>query len=193
MGGSRVRGYTYGTSGVSRSPVSAEEFDLLKRTVLFTKEDEKYLRLAGEVLADQLEEILDQWFGAVPHFAAYFSGPDGEIKLDYLAAVRRRSQQWILDTCARPYDEAWLNYAHEIGMRHHRAKKNQTDRVSAASHVPLRYMIAFIYPTIAVIKPFLARKGHSPLEVQKMHDAWSKSVVLQVALWSYPYAGSGDW
>jgi hypothetical protein len=54
-------------------------------------------------------------------------------------------------------------------------------------------MIAFIYPTIAVIRSFLARKGHSPAEVEKMHEAWSKSVVLQAALWSYPYAKKGDW
>lgn len=54
-------------------------------------------------------------------------------------------------------------------------------------------MIACIYPTIAVIRPFLARKGHNPIEIQKMHEARSKSVVLQVALWSYPYAKEGEW
>ncbi|MGC8880538.1 MAG: protoglobin domain-containing protein, partial [Anaerolineae bacterium] len=56
-----------------------------------------------------------------------------------------------------------------------------------------RYMVAFIYPITATIKPFLARKGHSAEEVEKMHQAWFKSVVLQVALWSAPYAKEGDW
>jgi len=60
-------------------------------------------------------------------------------------------------------------------------------------HIPLRYLIAFIYPIGSTIKPFLARKGHSPEEVEKMHQAWFKAVVLQVALWSYPYAKEGDW
>jgi hypothetical protein len=58
--------------------------------------------------------------------------------------------------------------------------------------VPLRYLIAFIYPITATIKPFLAKKGHRPEEVDKMHQAWFKSVTLQVALWSYPYAKDGD-
>jgi protoglobin len=53
-------------------------------------------------------------------------------------------------------------------------------------------MIAFIYPITATIKSFLANKGHEPEEVEKMFQAWFKSVVLQVTLWSYPYAREGD-
>ncbi len=52
-------GYTYGTEEVARSPLSMEDLSLLKQTVLFTEEDGKYLRLAGEVLQDQLEAVLD--------------------------------------------------------------------------------------------------------------------------------------
>ncbi len=123
----------------------------------------------------------------------YFSGPDGQPDPRYLQAVRARFGQWILDTCNRPHDQAYLDYAHEIGLRHHRTKKNQTDGVQSVPHIPLRYLIAFIYPISSTIKPFLARKGHSPEEVEKMHQAWFKAVVLQVALWSYPYAKEGDW
>jgi hypothetical protein len=28
--------------------------------------------------------------------------------------------------------------------------------------------------------------------VDKMHDAWFKSVAMQVALWAYPYAKEGE-
>ncbi|MFN3975059.1 MAG: protoglobin domain-containing protein [Dehalococcoidia bacterium] len=191
-----IPGYTYGTGAVPRSPVSLQEFDLLKRSVLFTEEDERYLRMAGQVLADQVEQILDLWYGFVgshPHLVYYFSGPDGKPNADYLGAVRKRFGQWILDTCNRRYDQEWLDYQHEIGLRHHRTKKNQTDRVQSVPHIPLRYLIAFIYPITATIRPFLAKKGHSPEEVDKMHHAWFKAVVLQVALWSYPYAKGGDY
>lgn len=190
-----IPGYTYGTAVVPPSPVSLEEFELLKKSVLFTEEDEKYLRLAGDVLADQVEAVLDLWYGFVashPHLVYYFSGPDGQPNADYLAAVRRRFGQWILDTCQRPYDQDWLSYQHEIGLRHHRAKKNQTDQVQSVPHIPHRYLVAFIYPITATIRPFLANKGHSAEEVEKMHQAWFKSVVLQVALWSYPYVREGD-
>lgn len=192
----RIPGYTYGTEEVSPSPLSDEDFELLKKAVMFTEEDERYLKMAGEVLSDQIEEILDLWYGWVgshPHLVYYFSGPDGQPDVNYLQAVRKRFGQWILDTCNRPYDRDWLNYAHEIGLRHHRTKKNQTDQVHSVPHIPLRYLIAFIYPIGSTIKGFLARKGHSQEDVEKMHQAWFKSVVLQVALWSQPYAKEGDW
>jgi hypothetical protein len=32
--------------------------------------------------------------------------------------VKRRFVQWVIDTCARPRDAAWLNYQEEIGLRH---------------------------------------------------------------------------
>ncbi len=54
-----VTGYTYGTEEVARSPLSMEDLSLLKQTVLFTEEDGKYLSLAGDVLQDQLEAVLD--------------------------------------------------------------------------------------------------------------------------------------
>lgn len=190
-----IPGYTYGSPAVPVSPLSLEDLQRLKQTVLFTEEDEKSLRLAGEVLTEQVDAILDLWYGFVgshPHLVHYFtrggSQPDG----DYLGAVRQRFGQWILDTCNRPYDQQWLNYQHEIGLRHHRTKKNQTDQVEAVPHISYRYLVAFIFPITATIKDFLAKKGHSPAEVEKMHQAWFKSVVLQVTLWSYPYVKEGD-
>lgn len=189
-----IPGYTYGT--VAQSPLTEKELDELKKALLFTAEDERYLRLAGEVLKDQIEAVLNLWYGFVgsqPHLVYYFSGPDGKPDTRYLEAVRKRFGQWILDTCFRPYDQTWLNYQHEIGLRHHRTKKNKTDGVDSVPIVPLRYLIAFIYPITATIKPFLAAKNHTPEEVDKMHQAWFKSVTLQVALWSYPYVKDGDY
>ncbi len=191
----QIPGYTCGTPAVAKSPLSEQDFELLKQSVLFTDEDVRYLRLAGEVLQDQNEEVLDVWYGFVaahPHLVHYFSGADGKPNPEYLAAVRKRFGQWIRDTCAANYDRAWLDYQQEIGLRHTRAKKNQTDNVrSAADHIHLRYLIAFIYPITATIRPFLAKKGHSAEEIEKMHQAWFKSVVLQVALWNVPYSKEG--
>jgi len=187
-----IPGYTYGTAEVARSPLTLEDLERLKQVVTFTEEDERYLRMAGEVLRDQVEEVLDLWYGfvgSVPHLVYYFTGPDGQPLGDYLQAVRRRFGRWILDLCTRPHDRAWLDYQEEIGLRHHRAKKNRTDGVQAPPHIPGRYVVALAYPIIATIRPFLARKGHSPGEVERMHQAWSKAVILSVALWCRPYMG----
>ncbi len=191
-----VPGYDFGAGTVARSPLGIEDLELLKQTVLFSDEDEEYLRLAGDVLESQADEVLDLWYGFVgshPHLIHYFSDPEGEPDSDYLARVRERFKRWILDTCRRSYDREWLDYQQEIALRHTRAKKNRTDGARAPEYIPLRYMVAFIYPITATIKQFLAKGGHSAEEVEKMHQAWFKSVVLQVTLWSYPYAREGDY
>lgn len=191
-----IAGYTYGTAQSASSPLTDQDLESLKTTVLFTDEDERYLRLAGEVLDDQIEDVLDLWYGFVgshPHLVYYFRDRDGNALGDYLAAVRLRFGQWIRDTCAARYDRAWLDYQEEIALRHTSAKKNVTDGANATStYVPLRYMIAFIVPITATIRSFLAAKGHDESEVDKMHQAWFKSVVLQVTLWSRPYAKDGS-
>jgi len=195
MNNKEIAGYTYGTDAVAKSPLSAEDLELLKKTVLFTEEDEKYRKMASEVLSDQVEDVLDVWTGFVgsnPHLVHYYSGSDGLPDKNYQKAARKRLGQWVLDTCNRPFDQDWLNYQHEIGLRHHRSKKNQTDNVQTAPNVGFRYMVAFIYPITATIKPFLAKKGHGLEEVEKMYQAWFKSVVLNVALWSQPYIRDGD-
>lgn len=191
-----IPGYAYGNESLAKSPVTPSDFELLKKSVLFGDGDVAHLRMSGEVLKDQAEAVLDVWYGFVasnPHLVQFFGRkPDGAPDAEYLAAVRKRFVRWILDTAAAEYDQKWLDYQHEIGLRHHRAKKNKTDGVKSADLVNYRYMVAFIYPITATLKPFLAKKGHSADEVEKMHQAWQKSVIMQVILWTQPYVTQGD-
>ncbi len=195
MGRTDIPGYTYGTDAVPRSPLSLQELELLKATLLLGDDDLAALRRSGAVLAGQVEAILDVWYGFVaanPHLLAAFTGPDGQPDQAYLAAVRRRFGRWILDTARADYDQAWLDYQHEIGRRHHRSGKNRTDGVDAADHIPLRYLLALLVPITTTLKPFLAGGGATPSEVEAMHQAWVKAVLLQVILWSHPYVHDGD-
>ena len=135
-----IPGYIYGTDKVPGSSVSFDEVELIKATLLFGEDDRDALRKSSEILAPQIEAILDVWYGFVganPHLLAAFTGPDGEPDQAYLAAVRRRFGQWILDTARAEFDQAWLDYQHEIGVRHTRRGKNRTDGVRAADHIPL--------------------------------------------------------
>jgi hypothetical protein len=182
-------------TGIKKSPLSLEDFELLKKSVLFTEEDVKYLQMSGSVLEGQIEQILDVWYGFVggnPHLVHYFSGKDGKPDGEYLAKVRARFGEWIRDTYRAQYDQDWLNYQYEIGLRHHRTKKNKTDGVKSVPIVNYRYLPALVYPITFTLKPFLAKGGHSPEEVEKMHQAWLKSVILQVILWSQPYVKAED-
>ncbi len=43
--------------------------------------------------------------------------------------------------------------------------------MAAVEHIHYRYLPALIYPMVAVLRPFLGRKGHSTEEVEKMRDA----------------------
>jgi len=187
-----IRGYSYGLSEVATSPVSVEELAALKISAGFTEEDERYLRLAGEVLRDQTEQIVHHWrnqiIASIPSLARHSRTPEGEAIPAYLEKSNARFRQWILDTCLRPYDQDWINYQQEIALRHTSFKKNEVDGVRSSPYVPLRDVIAFTAVMNETIKPYLAAKGNSADEVEKMHSAWCRSIQLQMALWIGPYA-----
>jgi hypothetical protein len=187
----RIHGYTYGTSEVATSPVTLQQLEALKVTVGFTEEDQCYLQQAGTVLAGQTKQIVEHWrsgiIAGIPNLARHSRSPQNEPLPDYLAKSNLRFQQWILDTCLRPYDQDWLNYQQEIALRHTALKKNKTDNVSSTPYVPLRDIVGFISVINETIKPYLAAKNHSADEVDRMHRAWCKSIQLQLALWTEPY------
>jgi hypothetical protein len=192
----QVPGYTYGTDAVAPAPIALQELEALKVTVGFTEEDQRYLLLAGEVLTGQTREIVLHWrsgiIAGIPSLARHSRSLEGEPLPDYLARSNLRFEQWILDTCFRPYDREWLNYQQEIALRHTSLKKNKTDGVESTSHVPLRDIIGFIAVINETMKPYLAANGHSADEVNKMHQAWCKSMQLQIALWAGPYADANQ-
>jgi hypothetical protein len=187
-----IPGYTYGSEALSKSSISLQELAQMKDSVGFSDEVERYLRLAGEVLGDQTKQIVEHWrsgiIAGIPHLARHSRSLDGNPLPNYLGASNQRFQQWILDTCLRPYDQAWLDYQQEIALRHTSLKKNQVDGVQSTPHVPLRDIIAFIPVMNETVKPYLAAKGHSPEDVELMHLAWCKSLQLQIALWTGLYS-----
>jgi hypothetical protein len=115
-----IPGYAYGAEAVAKSWISLQELEQLKTSVGFTAEDEHYLGLAGEVLGDQTKQIVERWrsgiIAGIPHLARHSRSRDGNPLPSYLAASNQRFQQWILDTCLRPYDQVWLDYQQEIAF-----------------------------------------------------------------------------
>lgn len=192
--GGQIPGYLYGSAEVARSPIGAEELAELKVSAGFTEEDERYLRLAGEVLQDQTGQVVHHWRGSIiagiPNLARHSRGTNDEAIAAYLERSNARFSQWILDTCLRPYDQDWIDYQQEIALRHTSAKKNRVDGVHSTPFVPLRDVIAFLGVMNDSIKPYLASKGHSEEDVERMHTAWCKSMQLQMALWIGPYSDS---
>jgi hypothetical protein len=189
-----IPGYSYGTTEVGASPVTMKQLQELKVSAGFREEDERYLRLAGEVLGDQTEKIVHHWrsgiIASIPNLARHSRTPEGEAIPEYLAKSNLRFQQWILDTCLRPYDQDWLNYQQEIALRHTELKKNKVDGVRSTPYVPFRDIIAFVAVMNETIKAYLGAKGHSNEEIEKMHLAWCKSMQMQLALWAGPYTDS---
>jgi len=173
-----------------------KELENLKTSVGWTAEDEPNLRLAGEVLADQTEQIVRHWrneiIASIPNLARHSQTPEGNALPEYKAKSNLRFEQWILDTCLRPYDQDWLNYQQEIALRHTSLKKNKVDGVRSTPYVPLRDIVAFIAVINETIKPYLAAKGHPAEQVDRMHTAWCKSMQLQLALWAQPYSAN-EW
>jgi hypothetical protein len=190
----RMAGYDYGK--VDRSPVTLEELRQLKATVGFTPEDEKALRRMGDVLAQDAEALVDDWrkiIGAQEHLAHWFVGPDGKPDDRYKSAIKPRFVQWVRDMFERPFDQAWLDYQEEIGLRHTREKKNKTDGAATPPLVPLRYLLAFAAPVLDIARKRLHEKKLFADDIDTMHAAWTKAVILTLVLWSRPYAQPGLW
>src|SRR5687767_14924156 len=123
----KVAGYDYGANELATSPVSMKDLDLLKQTITLDPEDARYLRMAGDVLEGQTDSLVNLWRGVIssmPHLAYYFQNAQGKFDDQYRARVKERFKQWIVDVCTKPYDQDWLNYQHEIGLRHMHGKKN---------------------------------------------------------------------
>lgn len=189
-----IKGYLYGDASLEKSPVSLDDLILLKKTLLWSEEDDRYLKMAGEILKNQVDDVLDLWYayvGSNEHLVYYFT-VDGQPDANYLAAVRARFGQWILDLTTRSYDQKWLDYQFEIAKRHHSTKKNRTDGVDAVPIVDFRYMVAFIYPITVTIREFLEKKAPSQKDLDGMYNAWFKAVTLTVILWCYPYVNKNE-
>lgn len=186
-----IAGYTYDDADLVASPVTEDDLDLLRQTLLWDPATTAALRRLAELLEPHVDDILDTWYGYVganAHLVASFAGADGEPDARYLDRVRDRFAQWIRDTCSRDYDARWLAYQNEIALRHHTTRKNETDHVEAAhDHIPLRYMIAFVYPITATMRGFIADAATMADDVDALHDAWFKAVVLSTTLWAQPY------
>jgi Protoglobin len=191
----QIPGYTLGAAGVAKSPITMEEWEELQKSALFSEEDVFYLRFSESVLADQVDDLLTAWRGIIfdhPHLRAYYADANHKVDTEYAAAVRKRFGQWVLDTARAKYDQAWLDYQYEIGLRHHRSKKNVTDNGRAIGHIRARDLFAFCAALVITMKPYLAKKGHSPEVVNRMYDAWWKSIILQATLWMQPYIRDAD-
>ncbi|MBV8302436.1 MAG: protogloblin ApPgb [Candidatus Dormibacteraeota bacterium] len=191
-----IPGYDLGSPTIAKSPISLDELSDLKASTLFTDEDVVYLRLSYDVLKDQAEELVTMWRGIIalhPHLAEYSQDErTGEPDKEYGEKVGKRFEQWVLDTARAEYDQDWLNYQYEIGLRHHRAKKNKTDGAHTAAHIRGRDLIAFSAAIVSPMRPYLEKGGHSAEVVNRMQEAWWKSMILQVTLWSQPYMKDGD-
>jgi hypothetical protein len=191
-----IPGYAYGTDGAAASPLTLEDLGRLKAVVGLTAQDEEALAEAAGVLADQADDMVSAYrnrLGELPFMAAYSGHPDGRPNPEYGAASKPRFDRFIIDACTRPLDQDWLNYQHEIGLRHTRAKKNITDHADSLDHIPMRYLLAFTAVIIATARGYLGAKGASPEQVDRMHAAFTKSVMLHVTVWTRAYVAATDW
>jgi hypothetical protein len=189
-----IKGYDY--ANVDRSPVTLDELRELEATVEFTDEDRRALRQAGRILESHAEELVDGWraiIGRHEHLSRWFSGPTASRTMRTRPRSNRASSAGSSILCTRPFDQTWLDYQHEIGLRHTPAKKNVVDERRTPPVVPLRYLLAFVVPVMSSVQTYLRNAAASPREAERMEIAWSKAVMLSVALWSEPYAKEGLW
>ncbi len=192
---SSLPGYDYGTPRSAVSPVSDTELSQLEHTAGWTIDDADLLARHADLFRAKAESMVDAWraiIGSQPHLAHSFVNPDGTPDDAYKASIKRRFVQWVIDVAVRPHDRDWLNYQHEIGLRHTPAKKNQTDAAHTPSHVPFRYLVAFL-PIVLPIRNFFSEDILDHAELTNLEHAWTKAVLLHITLWSRAYVADDLW
>ena len=190
-----IPGYDYGTPRSAVSPVSESELSQLQQTAGWTDDDAAVLVRHADLFQAKAEAMVDSWravIGSQPHLSHWFVKPDGAPDDRYKASVRLRFVQWVVDVALRPHDRDWLNYQHEIGLRHTPAKKNKADGAHTPPVVPLRYLLGFI-PMVLPIRRFFADAIQEEAELKRLEDAWTKAVLLHVTLWSRAYVADDLW
>jgi hypothetical protein len=190
-----IPGYDYGTAESAKSPLTLEDLEHLIAVVGLTDDERAVLPEAAEILGPQADTMVTDWrdlLGKMPWMAPYSGHPDGTPNPDYGAASKPRFDRFIIDACTRPFDQDWLDYQQEIGLRHTPAKKNKTDNANSLNHIPLRYLLAFTGQVIASMRGYLA-KGASGDRLDQLQSAVTKSVTLHVTVWTRAYADYIDW
>lgn len=164
--------------------------------MLFTAEDAQWLRKSGEILHGQIEQILDVWYGFIaskPYLLEAFTDPaTGKPDEAYLAAVRKRFACWISDTGSANYDQALgsIINTRSGGATTAWARTARTGRMPRMS-----CPCATCSPCSIQLPPLSNRSWHetgAAAEVQRMREAWTKSVLLQLILWCEPYVDPED-
>jgi hypothetical protein len=192
---SPIPGYDYGTSKSAVSPVSQEDLAKLEQTAGWTAQDAEVLARYATVFQANAESMVDAWravIGSQPHLSHWFVKPDGAPDDDYKASVKCRFVQWVVDVAQRPHDQYWLNYQHEIGLRHTPAKKNKTDGTQTPPVVPFRYLLGFI-PVVLPIRKFFAGAIQDEADLDRLEAAWTRAVLLHVTQWSRAYIAEELW
>lgn len=191
-----IPGYDYGTDRAATSPLSLTDLERLKAVTGLTADDEAALREAADILADQADDMVTAYraqLGELAWMAPYSGHPDGTPNPEYGAATKPRFDRWIIDACTRPLDQDWLNYQQEIGLRHMAAKKNQTDHADSLDQIPMRYVLAFTAFIVATAREYLSATGAQAAQVDRMHSAFIKSVMLHVTVWTRAYVDGTNW
>lgn len=165
-----ILGYDYGSPNLAQSPITEQEFEGLKQSTGFTKEDEHWLRVAGETLVCQTKELVGKWRDIVakhPHLARCSLRSDGQ-KTSTIPkeAACASSNGYLIHVCGPT-----IRIGSITSRRWHSgilASKKQTDNVESVPTIHLRHIIAFtaVLDDPNIIKPFLSKTGHSKDEVE---------------------------
>ena len=188
-------GYNPGSPEVAKSPITLEELNDLKATCLFTDEDMIYLRLSYDVLKDQAEDLVTCGVASSRSMSTSPAMAWIGRRANRTRNTPRLSASVTPSGCSIPREPNTTKHGSIISMRSVYAtigkKKNVTDHANAATHIRGRDLIGFAAATVAPMRPYLEKGGHSAETVQRMQDAWWKSMILQVTLWSQAYMNPG--
>jgi hypothetical protein len=152
-----LAGYDLGGDEVAKSPITLQ-WEELQDSALFSASS---ICLSEGILRDQVDDLLKVWRGVI------FDHPF----LALTTKIRKRTRPianpplrvaklfWPVGTARTKSDQAWFDYQHEIGLCHHRTKKDKTDQSQTLGHIRARDLLAFSAAIFVPMKVHLQRKA----------------------------------
>ena len=168
----------------------------LNEAIWLTEDDEYALRDAAEILAGQADDMVTGWRATLadqPWRAGYSRHPDGPRNPEQDAAAKPQFDRWIIDAYTRSVDQGWPDYQHGIGPRRTWAERSSADGVDSPDQVPQLRLLAFADTVISAARDHLAAAGAAAGDVDRMHAAFTKWVMLQVTVLTQSFADTAMW
>ncbi|MDR4507525.1 MAG: protoglobin family protein [Candidatus Brocadiaceae bacterium] len=165
-----------------------KRFEYMAQCVGFTDKDTEAIKESKELIAANLEAILDHiyWEKLIgdPWLSQWFRDETGQISKDYVTVRRARQRRFLLKILECKWDEEFLNFVRWVGAVHVPIFGNED------LYIPVRLNLGLMgYLHQYFFNFFAEQLKDDPAKLQRITSAWTKLFWLVIDIYHIDYFG----